>query len=313
MPDRPSQRFTRLSEQLRVRPLVPADRIRRGERRRRRDAILASIVAAVAIGSVGTLVGLSLTRGSAADSPAGPPPTMAAAFSALFNMPHEGQTGWVRDDNPHAAGALIPCDGPDVTQDHRLAAVTMTGPGMAMEEAHSPTRLTEQVILFDRPETADATVRALANAAQSCGWGGSIRHDTVYGDDVLMAYYRADRGVVGLKLIKDAIVTARGNAVIVMYSEVTGALMSSSDSTAVQIISDRLCATMKLCQVNNCIASMPSPSPPKRTPCPRTSSDVTPSGHGPTGGGPKQSSGPAGPSPSPGPGPHYDPTLPPPT
>src|SRR5215813_13229292 len=117
MPDRLGARFTRPSEQLRVRPLIPAERIRaRGERPRRRDAILATIVAVVAIGSIGTLVAVSLARGSAAVSAGGPPTTMATAFSESFDMPHEGQPGWVRTDDPHAAGPLIPCDGPDITQ-----------------------------------------------------------------------------------------------------------------------------------------------------------------------------------------------------
>jgi hypothetical protein len=282
MPDRLTERFARYADDLGVRPVVPPQRIRaRGERRRRRDAALATIAAVLAIGSVGAVVGVSLTHGSATIQPAGP--ALPTAFPDSFAMPHEGDPGWTRSDNALAPGAFNPCGGADATLAHRLAAVTMAGPGSPVEQAHSPTYLVEQVLLYDSAAAARAALGALSTAAPRCNWGGGMRDDTVYGAVTLVSYYPANRNVPNLKLIQDATVTQRDNALILKYDQVTGALMSSEDNTAVEVISNNLCGTMGLCEGPDCVIAVPT-SRTVRTLCPvPPSAFPTGSGGRPTG------------------------------
>jgi hypothetical protein len=303
MPDRLTERFAQFADGVRVRPPAPAEHVRaRGEWRGRRDAAIAAIALLVALGSVGTLIGLSVVRGGGPGiQPLGPPRPLPTAIATAFSMPHEGEAGWLRSDDPAAPGAFQPCEGPDVTMPGRVAAVTMTGPGAAYEYQHLPTRLTEQMLLFDGLTPASAALTELGRQVQECHWLGGIQDDTDYGVPLVTA---TNARLDGKEF---ATVTLWGNALIVTYAMVTGEGAFFPDFSAKHQVSDRLCATMGLCETPKCFDPVVSPSRPVYHSCP-PSAAPPPAGTGPSSRYPEPSPNPAsaypgGISPTPGPSP----------
>jgi hypothetical protein len=268
MPDRLTERFTQLEDAIRIRPAAPAEAVRtRGDRRRRRDAVAAVIAAVIAIGSVGTVVGLSLNHGSATVRPARPPMPVPLAFPAQFTMPHQGEAGWTRNDDRTAPAAINPCGGIDLTLPDRVAAVTMTGHA-PYEESHSPTELTEQILLFDGPTTALGALHALDDAARGCGWSSTVLSQPADGGDqtFLMQSYPADRSVGGLKEIRNAEAIVESNVMVLHHVRITGALMSGGDQDGVAAMVISVCDTMGVCPEKTCPHDMSRYS--VATPCP---------------------------------------------
>jgi hypothetical protein len=305
MSDRLTERFAQFADDVHVRPPVPAELIRaRGERRGRRDAVVAAIATLVAVGSVSLLIGLSVAGGgSPLVQPGGPPETMltatATAISTALRMPHEGEPGWARNDDPAAPGAFHPCDGADVTLPGRIAAVTTTGPGAAYEQSHLPTQLTEQLLLFDGVDAAQAALHGLNTQVQQCHWLGGIQDDFSYGVPMVAATNPRPGGE------EFAMATLWGNTLILKYAVVTGTASFYPDLAGMHQISDQVCTTMGLCESVKCFDSFPSGSQPVYHSCP-PSATPRPPDTGPSSRYPEPSPNPAsaypgGISPTPGP------------
>jgi hypothetical protein len=242
---------------------------------------------------------------------ASPEPTgLPTVIPEALHMPHEGEAGWVRSDDPNAPGAFNPCGGEDVTLANRIDAVTMTGPGRPGEEEHSPVRATVQLLLFRDVTAANTAWLQLASEMKGCDWSGGITSETVYGRQTLMGRSPADLTNVP-EMIKDALVAQRTNALIVRYAETGGSLMSSMDNDGFAALSGQLCATMRLCEEAVCYWPQPSPALPSPSACPPSGSREvygspgahgSPSGYGADPSGSAQPTGSAYPTGSASPG-----------
>jgi hypothetical protein len=249
VPDRLTERFTALADDVdRLSRTVPTTTVRaRGERRRRNQLwVGASTIAGVVVVVAG-LIAVSLSMApTAGPEPAATDPTaengLPARISPDLRLPHDGEPGWTRSDRLDEPGAYNPCGRDDVTQVDRIDAVTLRGPGRAMEQVHSPTRLTEQVLLFRDVETAAEALAELGHATTECGWSGGRAMEAL----TVTGHYPADRGGTVTE-IRDAVVVLRLNALVLHTTVVTGALMSSGDDEAIAATLDGVCQTMRLC------------------------------------------------------------------
>jgi hypothetical protein len=163
-------------------------------------------------------------------------------ISPDLRLPHDGEPGWTRSDALDEPGAYNPCGRDDVTLAGRIDAVTLRGPGRASEQEHSPTRLTEQVLLFQDLDSALEALIALGVATTQCGWGGGL----AFKELILTALYPTDRSGTVTET-RDAVVVQRRNALILHTTVVTGALLSSGDNEAIVATLDGVCQTMRLC------------------------------------------------------------------
>jgi hypothetical protein len=280
MPERLAEQLGDLAGdvQAATRPQRPAVIRARGDRRHTFQVATAAIALGLGILSAGTL---SIVASGGVGPATAPSPSAASPAQAIVEslpIPHDGQAGWVRNDDPFAPGAFNPCGVNDVTLIGRVDAVTMTGPGRPEEEVHSPTRMTQQVLLFETPEQAWAVLRDLAAPMARCDWSGGLTRSTAYGEVAVIGRSPADLSTTPSTL-RDAIVAVRGNAMILHYSETTGALMSSVDNDAIAHVSAMLCAMMRLCDVPLCQVPRPSPLEPQMEPCASPSPSVSwPSG-----------------------------------
>src|SRR5262245_48945062 len=182
MPYRLGGRLARFAEGVRTPPNRPVEVVRgRGVHRRHRQAAIAVLAAVVVIVVVGTVVGASMARGTRALPPVSTP--VPTAFPAGFRMPHDGEPGWARSDDPSVPDGFTSCDGTDVTVDHRVPAVTATGPRVDAPAG----RLIEQVLLYDSVLAAQTALASLYHAALVCHWSAGIGQDPFYAQPRLHA------------------------------------------------------------------------------------------------------------------------------
>lgn len=252
--------------------LSPAAQVRRrGDRRRTQVLALAAVAAGVA--TAGTGVAVATGGGGGLPVGSGPVTTIPAALA----MPHEGDPGWQRDDDPQVASILENCDGPDVTLPGRTDARTLTGRGNPVEEEHSPTTITNQLFFYRTEQDAQKVMEDLTQVLPRCSWVSGSVSDTVYGPHVLMARSAVLPGQPKTPTtLSDVIVTRRGNVIYLSYWVTTGALMSSGDYQAVEEMGRRLCDVLGLCEAVICTVPMPSPSRPAQFPC-TTDGSIIPS------------------------------------
>jgi hypothetical protein len=219
--------------------LAPADVVRaRGDRRWWSTRAFAAIVAVVAAGGLG-VGGVAINVGARPDP--------STALPAGFEMPHEGERGWVRDDDRAAAVAFNPCDKPDVTQDGRVAARTMTG--RAFPDDPYPVQLIQQLLLYaDENAARDAMAGLRAwtthDPAGECGWiGGVYRGPHDLGPEVLWSGTQ----VPGAGW-RDALVARYGRAVYVLRAAGTVAgTPYNEDLDSTRVVRERLCAQLSIC------------------------------------------------------------------
>jgi hypothetical protein len=236
--------------------LAPAGAVRtRGDRRKIQLTGVTAITAGVLTATVG--VAVSATGGGGGGAAAG---GLATMIPNELDLPHEGESGWTRDDNAQITGVFQPCTGHDASLSGRTDARTMTGRGSPIEEEHSPTAITNQLFLYGSEQDATAVMDSLATDMTRCGWMGGWTRQTVYGQHVLM-------GRSGDQPLLDAIAIRRGNVVYVSYLEIGGALMSSGDYPAVEEMGRRLCTVLDLCEPEMCYYPAPSPSEMVGVPC----------------------------------------------
>jgi hypothetical protein len=262
VPDQLSDRLAALAEDVgRVARPAPASVVRRrGETRYRIRLAVAAITGGVAALTAGSVMAASLP---AAPAPTGPgPEALPTQISPEFRMPHDGEVGWVSDDNPSAPGAFNPCGGPDVTLVGRTDAITVTGSSLGF---------TDQLLLFVSESAAQGAFVSLAKDMHECGWGGGADPYTPYGRLWLHAYRTTD----GSPQTRDEWleVTLRRNAMIILYGLGGGETPVWSDHEALGPIVTGLCSIMGICEELVCYAD-PIPSPgdgrpaPEQSPCP---------------------------------------------
>lgn len=265
MPDLLTEKFQRYADELRVRPSVPVEQIRaRGERRVRRDAVLAVIAAMVAFGLVGALIELSAT-GGAVNQPLGRP--RSTAFPAAFRMPHEGDPHWAVTYDPAAPGAFNPCGTGDLTRTERTAAITMTGSGDGSVPPSAEVRYTEQVLLFSGVTATRNTLLELTAAAKGCGWYAELTEGTALGT-VLNAANPPGGSIPDIQRLRSVVILLRDQALIISYADGPAAGNPGAGGTDLDQISDRMCQTMSMCKpARTCYEVGPPPTPSVQVYC----------------------------------------------
>jgi hypothetical protein len=258
VPDRLTERFARFAEDVRTPPLPPATTVRaRGDVRGRRQAAIVVLAAVVAVILGGTLVGAALVRGDDAVPPASvPAPT---AFPTAFKMPHEGEAGWSRSDDPAAPGAFNPCGTVDLTRTDRIAAITVTGRGYVPMLLGAEIRYTEQVLLFSGVTSTRNTLLELTAAANGCGWHAGLTEGTAL-STVLNAFNDGERPL-------SAVVVLRDKALIILYAEGPAGYDTSAGVDLFQI-SDSMCQTMSMCNSQTACDLVPPPTSSVKVSCP---------------------------------------------
>jgi hypothetical protein len=294
VPDRLTDRFSGLAEDVRgsTRSVSAAAIRARGNRSRQLRVSLAAAALGLATVSTG-LLSMSLANGVTGVGASPEPTDLPTVIPKALHMPHEGEPGWVRNDDPETPGAFNPCGGADVTLANRIDAVTMTGPGLPMEEQHSPVRATVQLLLFRDVTAANTAWLRLASDMTGCDWSGGITSGTVYGLQTLIGRSPADLTTVP-ETIKDALVSQRTNALILRYAETGGSLMSSMDNDGFSALSSQLCATMGLCEAAVCYWPQPSPAAPSPSACAASGSPAVFGSPGPHGSPSGYGAGPSG-------------------
>lgn len=218
-------RLARLGDEIEdATVLAPAPAVRnRGDRRR----TVAAAAAVAGMTMVAVTAGLAVASMGASpfwtSGPGGP--SHATTIPATLVMLHEGENGWWRNDDPRVPGVVNPCLGADATLPGRTDARTLTGPGLATEEAHSPSLVTHQLFLY-RDDAAAATVfNKLFTEGAACGWepGGSAAELRLRKRDPGTYQQVKDR-----YWMHEAVVVQDGNALFLASSEAKGAGMPTN-------------------------------------------------------------------------------------
>jgi hypothetical protein len=282
MPDRLTERFARLAEDVagQARPQLATDVRAHGDMRTKRLAATGAVVAGLVIATVIAMVGLA-PAGAAQRATTYP----GGAARPPLLMPHEGEPGWTRSDDPDAPGAFNPCGTADVTRTGRTAAYTMTGIAPPDVQSHSPTHYLDQLLVYSTVDEAHAVVHQLETAMVHCGWTGGFTDETEFGRIGFNGFYPANRFAPHLTEFRDVMVTTRQNAVIIIYDEITGALMSGPDITAIPLIGFNACDSLGICDTPTCPTVLPVYGTDGPQSCPGGES-IAPSGYGgfPSGG-----------------------------
>ncbi|GAA4263715.1 hypothetical protein [Dactylosporangium darangshiense] len=239
MYDHLSERFIALDADVsRHARIVAPDRVRaRGDRRR----IGVATTSAVAVGAFAALatVGANVADGSNGAGTSVESYSARLGIPASLRLPHEGEAGWRADDNVAIPAVFASCAASDPTLPGRTDVRGATGPGRPDEEAHLPTRVTEQLVLFDSELAAKAAIAGLVAAGQACGWidpGMASQLDATH----LTGQY-PDAELVRVKGIQT------GNSIFLISTTTHGSLMSSVGSDELSLIAARLCTILNLC------------------------------------------------------------------
>jgi hypothetical protein len=259
--DHLSERFAALDADVSRHALIVAsDRVRaRGDRRR----IGVAATSAIVLGLFATLstVGVNMVGGPGNVVGNSPAPL---AIPADLRLPHEGETGWQGGDNVAIPpGMFAGCGAGDPTLVGRTDRRLAFGPGWPEEQPHSPTWVSEQLILFDSDLAAKSAMVALVADFRACGWiepGMGLQFDAtqMFGKQPNAELER----IVGIQT---------SNAVFLLMTTTTGALMSSAGTTELSLIAARLCTMLNLCHPIPGVSpltegSARSVSPPGQTP-----------------------------------------------
>jgi hypothetical protein len=165
---------------------------------------------------------------SSTSSPSASIPSASTKIPAGLSMLHEGEAGWTTDNDVNVPSAFNPCGGDDVTAAGRTDARTLKGPGLPIEETHSPSKVTHQLFLYASERAATAAFVELS--AGECGWAKSIMNP---GDaeSTHLAYLRKAESYTpepGVYWLHDAELVRSGNALLIAYADASGAGMTSN-------------------------------------------------------------------------------------
>jgi hypothetical protein len=240
--------------------LAPVEAVRAYGDRRRRWWTTRAFAAVVAI-----LTAVGLGAGGVGLMAAGGRDESWTAFPAAFTMPHEGEEGWVRDDNLAVASPFNPCHDPDVTLTGRIMSRRMTG--YAFPEDPAPVKLVEQLVIYENEAAARAAMSrlrswAVRDAAHGCRWIGGVYDGPLdLGDDVLWSGAQLEDGW------HDALMARSGVAIYISHaSGGNGGTPYNEDLGAAQFVRDQICkATAKCSGPSPDVQLAPGPDP---TPAP---------------------------------------------
>jgi len=236
MTDQLTERFAALDADVsRHAVIVTSDRVRaRGDRRRRTAVATSAIV--VGVFATLTTAGVHLVGGAPV---AGNPPG-STEIPVDLRLPHEGETGWQGGDNVTIPpGMFKGCGTGDPTLAGRIDRRVAFGPGWPEEQSHSPTWVTEQLMLFDSERAATSAMTGLAAHYRACGWIDPAMGRQLDAQQITGKYpdARLER-IEGFQT---------GNAVFVLTVTTTGALMSSAGTTEMPVVAAQLCTMLGLC------------------------------------------------------------------
>lgn len=236
MTDQLTERFADLDADVsRHAVIVASDRVRARGDRRRLNAVATS---AIVVGVLATLttVGVHLVGGGPI---AGNPPG-SSEIPADLRLPHEGETGWQGGDNVTIPpGMFKGCGTGDPTHAGRTDRRVAFGPGWPEEQSHSPTWVTEQLLLFDSERAAKSAMAGLVAHYRACGW-----IDPGMGQQLDAQHMAGKYPDARLERIEGL---QTGNAVFVLTTTTTGALMSSAGTTELPVVKAQLCTMLGLC------------------------------------------------------------------
>ena len=189
----------------------------------------------------------------ATSQPRSPAPTSGPVsmtkIPANLSMLHEGEAGWTTDKDANVPGAFNPCGGVDVTAAGRTDARTLRGPGLPGEESHSPSKVTQQLILYASEQVATAAFVKLSKGG--CGWIKSLMNPGDAESTHLARLRKAESytQVPGVFWLHDAVVVRTGNAVLIAYADASGAGMTSNVADQeIDYILNPLCEARLVCR-----------------------------------------------------------------
>jgi hypothetical protein len=277
MHDHLTERFTALDADVSRNVRIAASaRVRARGDRRRIGMATTSAVAVGAVAALGTAGVNMVAAGGRAPGDSVGSSTARLKIPANLKLPHEGETGWRGDDNAGIRAVFTGCAAGDPTLTGRADARTATGPGRAAEESHSPTRVTEQLFLFDSDQSAGSALAALVAGVRTCGWIDPAMGQPLSGTHLTGQSPNAELTRIGG--------IQAGNAVFLIVSTTRGSLMSSVGGDERSLMAARLCTVLNLCQPGPRGGASASPGPfgmfasPQPTGSPGSGGSAGPSG-----------------------------------
>ncbi|HZM84452.1 MAG TPA: hypothetical protein VFC19_52700 [Candidatus Limnocylindrales bacterium] len=190
--------------------------------------------------------------------PVGPPsqgprkdfvPLTFTKIPASLSMLHEGEAGWTTVNDVNVRSAYNPCGETDVTLTGRTDARTVKGPGLPVEESHSPSKVTHQLFLFATEKAATEAFVKLS--AGGCGWTKSMMN-VGEAEDTHLARLRSSESPTqqpGVYWLHDANLVRSGNALLVAHADASGAAMTSNMADQeLNYILNPLCQARLICR-----------------------------------------------------------------
>lgn len=185
--------------------------------------------------------------------PQSPAPTslssVATKIPASLSMLHEGEAGWTTNNDANVPSAFNPCGDADVTAAGRTDARTLKGPGLPIEENHSPSKVTHQLFLYATEQAA--TTAFVKLSAAGCGWTKSLMNPGDAESTHLARLRKSDSPTQepGVYWLHDAILVRTRNALLIAYADVSGAGMTSSMADQeLNYILNPLCGAQLVCR-----------------------------------------------------------------
>ncbi|MGY0237045.1 hypothetical protein [Longispora urticae] len=174
-------------------------------------------------------------------------PASGPDLPAALTMLHEGEPGWTVDRSRTTPSRFNPTGGADVTLAGRTAARTLTGPGLPIEEVHSPTVASHQVFLFADQAAARAAFTALVSGGEACGWINAHMNPDEENRRVNLRWRGEPDG--DTYWLRDVLLILQGPALFVAESYTAGGGSSSSlAGVRMKLVLQPLCAASVVCE-----------------------------------------------------------------
>jgi hypothetical protein len=174
---------------------------------------------------------------------------MLTKIPAGLSMLHEGEAGWTTINDPNLPSAFNPCGDTDFTAAGRTDARTLKGPGLPIEESHSPSKVTHQLFLYATEQAATEAFKKLT--AGKCGWQKSLMNPGDAESTHLARLRKAGPPTQepGVYWLHDANVVRTRNALLVAYADAGGAGMTSNMADQeLDYILNPLCQAQLVCR-----------------------------------------------------------------
>jgi hypothetical protein len=164
-------------------------------------------------------------------SPSSVPTSGPLKFTKIpvsLSMLHEGEAGWVTVNDAEVPSAFNPCGDEDVTQIGRTDARTLRGPGLPLEESHSPSKVTHHLFLYATEQAATAAFIKLS--AGGCGWSRAIMNPGDAESTHIASLRKSEPPTQepGVYWLHDANLVRTKNVLLIAYADASGAGMTSN-------------------------------------------------------------------------------------